>query len=418
LKSRLSKLVPCVARALDEAAQRVALRTSEERQAQLEEQIRQAQRMEAIGTLAGGIAHDFNNALTTILGFTELLSADLPDDDRRREDLAAIRKAAEYSAALTRQLLAFSRRQVLAPVQLDLGLVISDLERMLRRVIGENIQLDVDTPAGVSEVLADRGQLEQVLMNLVVNARDAMPDGGKLTVSIEDSTVRYTTPMVEAGRYVLLTVRDSGVGMTREVAERVFEPFFTTKAQGHGTGLGLSTVYGIVKQSGGHISVESVVGKGTTFRVFWPVLPAGAAGDRARRPTEPEAGTRRDSAERHETILLVEDEDAVRDLVRQILVKRGYRVIAAASAEEARATVAHDAPAIDLLLTDAVLRGESGPDLSVALRAARPGLKVLFMSGYVEQTPLRRTQMENAGFLQKPFTPSALVDKVREALDS
>ncbi len=380
----------------------------------LEQQFRQAQKMEAIGQLAGGVAHDFNNLLTAILGYAELLAEKLKDRPREAEDLDEIRKAGERAASLTRQLLAFSRQQVFERKVLDLNRLIAEIEKMLRRLIGEDVDLVTVLDPALAYVWADAGQLEQVVMNLAVNARDAMPRGGKLTietsnVELDEEYARLHTP-VRPGRYVMIAVSDTGVGMDAATRSRIFEPFFTTKERGKGTGLGLATVYGIVKQSGGYIWAYSEPGKGSTFKIYLP--PA----DQSLLPEEDRVGET-PSVRGTETVLLVEDEESVRTLSRAILESYGYRVLEAAGAEEAIETVRAYQQPIHLLLTDVIMPSMGGPDLASRIRTLRPGIKVLYMSGYTDETIFRHGHLEQGRlFLQKPFTPEALARKVREAL--
>jgi PAS domain S-box-containing protein len=353
---------------------------------ELEDQLRQSQKMEAIGRLAGGIAHDFNNLLTAIKGYGEFLLADLPADGSSHRDAHEIVAAADRAAALTRQLLAFSRRQTLAPQPLDLNEVVADLEGLLGRLLGEPIELVLELATEVPPVRADRGQLEQVVMNLVVNASDAMPDGGRLTIAT-----------AATGRSVELTVADSGIGMEPEVRSHLFEPFFTTKAPGEGTGLGLATVYGIVEQSGGTIDVETAPGKGSTFTVRLPVAAEQLRPEEPA-PSAPSGGDGR--------IMLVEDEELVRSLLQEVLERAGYDVLAAADADEATA-LARSAGEIDLLVTDLGLPGTGGSVLAERLARERPGLLVLYTSGYVDAE-----QREAADVLEKPFTPDDLLRRV------
>src|SRR6266540_2797653 len=380
----------------------------------LEQQFRQAQKMEAIGQLAGGVAHDFNNLLTAILGYAELLAEKLKDRPREAEDLDEIRKAGERAASLTRQLLAFSRQQVFERKVLDLNCLIAEIEKMLRRLIGEDVDLVTVLDPALAYVWADAGQLEQVVMNLAVNARDAMPRGGKLTietsnVELDEEYARLHTP-VRPGRYVMIAVSDTGVGMDAATRSRIFEPFFTTKERGKGTGLGLATVYGIVKQSGGYIWAYSEPGKGTTFKVYLP--PADQSLLREEDRVEETLSVRG-----AETVLLVEDEESVRTLSRAILESYGYRVLEAAGAEEAIETVQGYPQPIHLLLTDVVMPSMGGPDLASRIQTLRPDVKVLFMSGYTDETVFRHGHLEQGRlFLQKPFTPEALARKLREAL--
>ena len=381
---------------------------------QLENQYRQAQKMEAVGRLAGGIAHDFNNVLTAIAGYCDLLLEDLSSDDPHRGDIREIRKAADRAAALTRQLLAFSRRQVLSPQLVELNELVADMRSMLERLLGEDVTLDVVAGAELGTVHADPGQLEQVLMNLAVNARDAMPEGGRLTIATADIQLDASYAELhlaaEPGPYVMLAVSDTGTGMDEHTKAHLFEPFFTTKEAGKGTGLGLATVYGIVKQSGGYIWVYSEPGQGTTFKVYLPRM-VGARGPEELPPAEQarHQGT--------ETILLVEDEATVRTIVREALERLGYTVLEAASGEAAiQIGERHPGP-IHLLLTDVVMPGQSGSHVAAQLRRARPELRVLFMSGYpsVAMTA-RSTQEPGVTYLQKPFGPDTLARTVRQAL--
>jgi PAS domain S-box-containing protein len=383
----------------------------------LEDQYRQAQKMEAVGRLAGGVAHDFNNLLTVINGYTDLLLGQLTPDHPLRTSLREIRKAGERATALTAQLLAFSRKQVLAPVVLDLNALITETERMLRRLIREDIALTTDLSPDAGPVKTDPGQLQQVLLNLVVNARDAMPRGGSVTITTRN--VQLTRPPapgdadVRPGPHAQLTVKDTGCGMDEETRGHLFEPFFTTKAPGKGTGLGLATVYGIVKQSGGHIEVESEPGRGTTFRIYLPCVEEAVA--RARPPSLPELFKMPTGAE---TVLLAEDEDRVRALARLALQSSGYTVLEARDGQEALEVCQRHPGPIHLLVTDVVMPRMSGGELADRLAPLRPGLKVLFLSGYADEALLRHgvAQGERA-FLQKPFTPAVLARKVREILD-
>ena len=382
---------------------------------QSEAQLRQAQKMEAVGRLAGGVAHDFNNLLTAILGFSDMLLADLGTADSRREDVMEIRKAGERATALTRQLLAFSRRQVLQPRVLDVNSLVGDLERMLRRLIGEDIELVTDLAPELWAVMADPGQLEQVLMNLVVNARDAMPGGGVITIETSNKAVDETYvrehPIVEAGDFVMLTVSDTGIGMDEATQSRVFEPFFTTKRAGEGTGLGLAMAYGIVKQSGGFIEVSSEVGRGTTFTILLPVAAQSAPGaGRARDRDATPGGC--------ETVLLVEDEEAVRYLARRALERAGYRVIDARHGQDALALCADGDTPVHLLVTDVVMPQMGGRDLAERLATLQPSARVLYMSGYTDDEIIRRGMIDRqTAFLQKPFTAAQLLHRVRKVLD-
>jgi PAS domain S-box-containing protein len=380
----------------------------------LQEQLLQSQKMEAVGRLAGGVAHDFNNLLTAIKGFTELLLLDFDEVDPRRCFITEIQAAANRAASLTRQLLAFSRKQVLQPRVLDLNTSVLDMEKMLRRLIGEDVTLETLLNADPTRVKADAGQVEQVILNLAVNARDAMPQGGRITVAT--TSVRLTAEQiplhadVEPGRYVALTVSDTGTGIDEKTRARIFEPFFTTKPQGKGTGLGLSTVYGIVQQSGGFIELESEMGQGSTFRILLPQVE-----DEVERTVRRAPVARVDG---NETVLLVEDELAVRVLVRRVLDRAGYRVFEASSGLDALALLETLETPIDLLLTDVVMPGMSGRELADQLCARFSTLRVLYMSGYTDEAIVHHGVLDaGVSFLEKPFTPDLLLRRVREAID-
>ena len=382
----------------------------------LEEQLRQSQRLEAVGSLAGGIAHDFNNLLSVILGQSELLLRRLRAGDPALKRVEEIRKAGERAALLTRQLLAFSRKQVLIPEVLDPGAVLTDLASMLRRLIGEDIVLRTVVRPDTGPVRADRGQIEQVIVNLVVNARDAMPEGGSISVEVGntdlDAAYAASHPPTAPGCYVMLAVSDTGTGMDAATRARVFEPFFTTKEKGKGTGLGLATVYGIVKQSGGYVWLYSEAGKGATFKIYLPRVE-GVAEARAAtpRPAPAPPGT--------ETVLLVEDEGTLRELAREVLEASGYRVLEAAGGEDALRVADAHAGTIHLLLTDVVMPGMSGRVVAERLAPSRPGMKVLYTSGYTDDAVFQRGVLpEGTAFIQKPFTTEGLARKVREILDS
>ena len=380
----------------------------------LEAQFHQAQKMEAIGQLAGGVAHDFNNLLTAILGYCELLLTDLDPDDARKADIAEIQKAGLSAAGLTRQLLAFSRKEIIEPTLLDLNVVVGGMRALLGRLIGEDVKVVFALRPKLAAVMADRGQLEQIILNLAVNARDAMPRGGTLTLetaNVElDENYPKTHLAVQPGSYVVLTVTDTGTGMTAAVQARLFEPFFTTKAVGKGTGLGLATVHGIVTRSGGTVNVYSEVGRGTSIKVYFP--RAGAIAEAVEAPLE---ATREVSAAH--TVLVVDDADGLRELTRRLLERQGYTVLVAVDAEEA-SRLFEENPSIDVLLTDVVMPGASGPELTRRLVAQRPGLKVIYMSGYTEDAIVHH-EVLNPGiaFLHKPFTSESLGRKIREVLD-
>ena len=384
-------------------------------QRHLEEQFRQSQKMEAVGQLAGGIAHDFNNLLTAILGNTQLLLRELPPGDSKRGDVEEIRKASERAASLTRQLLAYSRRQMLQPVVLDLNVVVAEMDKLLRRLIGEHIALVTVLAPDLGRVKADPNQLEQVIVNLAVNARDAMPEGGKLT--IETANVDLDEVFAQAhlgsvpGAYAMLAVTDTGSGMDATVRAHLFEPFFTTKEVGKGTGLGLATVYGIVKQSDGYISVYSEPGHGSSFKIYLPRIATPA-----RAPAGPQKGG---PARGTETVLVVEDEPAVLSLSRRALEAQGYVVLAASDAAAALRVVERHGGMIHLLLTDVVMPGLSGRELADQLAGQRPGIRVLYMSGYPGDAVVQHgTLPSGSAFLQKPFSPDGLARKVRDVLDA
>ncbi len=392
----------------------VAVKKDVSKELELERELRQAQKLEAIGKLAGGVAHDFNNILTSILGCAELLSAQIPESSPLRADLDEIARGGRRAADLTRQLLIFSRRQVVAPRRLDPAEVVGDLQKMLLRIVGEDCRLAFVNRARGVRVEADPGQFEQVLMNFVVNGRDAMARGGVLEVAVDEARLDAALPGVDGpippGRYAVLSVRDEGEGIPAEVLPRIFEPFFTTKPPGVGTGLGLSTVYGIVKQGGAHLEVETVVGRGTTMRVYWPALAPGADPEAASAPAPAPGGTER--------VLVVEDEDPVRVLVERILTGAGYRVASCRDAGEGLRR-AGDGD-FSLLLSDVILPGgTNGRDMAAELKKSRPGLKVLFMSGYSGDAIARRGVLEpGARLMQKPFTRDAVLRAVRDALDA
>ena len=377
----------------------------------LEEEYRHTQKMEAVGRLAGGVAHDINNVLTAILGHASLLLSTTEPGDDRRADAAGIVTAAQRASALTRQLLAFSRKEVTQPRLLDLSGVVGDMQRMVRRLIGENVQLVTRLERGLPPVEADAGQMEQVILNLLVNARDALPDGGR--IEVETGHTRPTAEDADAAPagWVTLTVRDSGTGMAPEVRDRIFEPFYTTKPPGEGTGLGLSTVYAIVTQGGGTIHVESEPGDGAAFHLCFPAARTGGAAAEEEGRLDPVARGRG-------TVLVAEDEEGVRDVVRRVLERGGYRVITAADGAEALEAVRRADGPLDLFLTDVVMPGMNGLDLADRVSDALPGIPVLFMSGYNESEALRRRTREDPEvFLPKPFSPDELLERVRARIE-
>jgi PAS domain S-box-containing protein len=410
-----------LSRDADDGSQRVigtvqdvtARQEAEEALRRSEEQLRHAQRMEAIGRLTGGIAHDFNNVLTVIMGGVQLLLLDTQDDGPLREELQQIELAATRAATLTRQLLAFSRKQVLQPVRVDLNSVVRDMQGMVTRLIGEDVILRSTLDPALGPTVTDPGQMEQVLINLVVNARDAMPSGGTLTIStrnLEAREVEAMTPELGSRRCVVLAVTDTGTGIPPEVLDHIFEPFYTTKGPGKGTGLGLSTVYGIVKQMQGHIHVETKPGVGTTFSVLLPKSDDATEADATPRP---KTGSRTGS----ETVLLVEDEALVRRFARRVLQSQGYTILEAANGEEALAVADRTAESIDVLVTDVVMPGMSGKELAAALLRRRPGLCVLYTSGYTDDAIAEHGVLEpGIALLEKPFTHDGLTDMLHRVL--
>ena len=384
-------------------------------QSRLEEQLAQSQKMDAVGQLAGGVAHDFNNLLTVIMSYSSMLLGDFDESDPRRDDLQEISNAASRASGLTSQLLAFSRKQLMEPRVISINTVVAGIEKLLRRLIGEDIELATTLDPELCLIHADPGQLEQVLINLAVNARDAMPEGGRLHITTSSSTlsIDHTGRQLEAGagKYAMVAVSDTGVGMTPEVQKRVFEPFFTTKGQGKGTGLGLSTVYGIVKQSGGDLWLYSEPGSGTTFKVYFPAVKERV-----------ESAPLRDDAQAAqggtETVLVVEDDAALRALSARILESNGYTVLLARNGLEALAIAAGHTGKIDLVASDVVMPKMNGRPLVEKLLETRKGMKVLFMSGYTDDEVMRRGVIDGStAFLQKPFTPAQLAKKIREVLD-
>ncbi len=381
----------------------------------LQNSLLQAQKMESVGRLAGGVAHDFNNLLTVINGYSGFLVNRLTPHDPLRHYAEEIGKAGERAASLTRQLLAFSRKQIIEPKALDLNAAMRDSLPMLQRLIGEDIHLTTRLDSSLGQVMADPDQIHQVVMNLFVNARDAMPGGGRLNletsnIELDHDAATEIEPDATPGRYVLMTVTDTGHGMDEAVRQRVFEPFYTTKGVGKGTGLGLSTAYGIIRQSGGWIAVSSQVGVGTSFTIYLPRIDAGVVPEEKGTVSEPPRGG--------ETILVVEDQDAVREFACAVLEAYGYNVIQASSGEAALDVAERHPGHIDLLVTDVVLTGMNGKAASEKLTALRPGLKVIFVSGYTPDAIVQRGVLhQGAEFLQKPFRPSALAEKVRQVLD-
>jgi len=382
----------------------------------LEEQLLQSQKMEAVGQLAGGVAHDFNNILTAIVGYTDLLAAELASNVRQLEDLEEIRKAARRAAALTRQLLAFSRKQVLEPRIIDVNSVVLNLDKMLRSLISENIELKTDLADNLGAARADPNQIEQVIMNLAINARDAMPDGGTVTIETGNVTLddAYAAQHVSVipGEYVMLAVSDTGCGMDAKTQSRIFEPFFTTKPAGRGTGLGLSTVYGIVKQTGGNIWLYSEPGKGTTFKIY---LPAIAALPEDIGKVAPAEAPRRGAG----TVLVVEDDEQLRRLTHRALDAQGYTVLVADRGATALDIARRHKGEIDLLLTDVIMPDTNGRKLAETIQAARPGMRVLYMSGYPDGAIASHGMLEpGVAYLAKPFTTEAITRRVREVLEA
>jgi nitrogen-specific signal transduction histidine kinase len=382
----------------------------------LEERLRQSQKMESVGRLAGGIAHDFNNLLTVITGYSELMLSQLEERSPLVKEVEEIKRAGERASSLTQQLLAFSRRQVLQPRVIDLNEVVSRVEKMLRRLIGEDVELRTVPGAGLWSVKADPGQIEQVLVNLVVNARDAMPGGGVLTIETGNVFLdeEYSLGHLPArsGHYVMLAVSDTGVGMDERTKSQVFEPFFTTKESGKGTGLGLSTVYGIVKQSGGYIWVYSEPGKGSTFKVYIPRTEERE--DDPRKAVPPVEDLRGEK-----TVLIVEDEESILKLSSAVLGGYGYSVLAAPGGEDGLRIAGKHEGEISLLLTDVVMPGMGGRELYERILQQRPKIKVLYMSGYTDKAIVRRGVLDpGTSFLQKPFSPISLARKVKEVLET
>ena len=390
-------------------------RATEQALRKSEEELRHSQKMEAVGRLAGGVAHDFNNLLTAIIGYAELISTRVSSNTLARQNADLIRKAGEQAAALTRQLLAFSRKQLLQPKVIDLNALVVEMERLLRRVIGERFQLQSHPDAEIGRVKADPSQIEQVVLNLGVNARDAMPTGGKLIIRTQNVRLDQTTaPQISAalapGDYVMLSVTDTGAGMDEETKSHIFEPFFTTKGPGKGTGLGLATVYGIVRQTGGGISVESELGKGSTFRIYLPLVTAPV--DFTKTVTAPV-----EKSENFETVLVVEDEEIVRELVCDVLAEQGYNVICAADGIEALKVAADFDGTIHLLVTDVIMPHMNGHELAGKLSSIRPEIKVLYVSGYSDNDIGDHGELDpRFELLQKPFTPQTLARKIHDVI--
>jgi PAS domain S-box-containing protein len=381
----------------------------------LEAQLRQANKLEGLGRLAGGVAHDFNNLLTVINGYSDLILKGLPADDPLYTPVQEINKAAERGASLTKQLLAFSRKQIIKPSHLDLNVIVNNAQQMFQRLIGENIELVISLDPLLGSIMADSDQLQQVTMNLVVNARDAMSDGGRLEITTKNVELDESSigahPDAVPGRYVVMTVTDTGIGMSEETIQCIFDPFFTTKAEGKGTGLGLTMVYGIVRQSGGWIEVSSKLGQGASFSVYLPRIDTIPVENQAK----PATATKRYG---NETVLVVEDQKEVRRLTRNILESYGYQVIEAASGEQALSIEKDHPGEINVLVTDVILPGMNGKVLSECLRVLRPKLKVILMSGYPEDVISFRGIVEpDVAYLLKPFSPDSLAAKVRDVLE-
>jgi signal transduction histidine kinase len=421
LKGRLSRLVPAVERELREFKMREAhreserkLKESEEALRQSEGQLRHAQKMDAVGRLAGGVAHDFNNALSVILTYGELVLSSLPPDDPNREDVEEIRRAGQRAADLTRQLLMFSRQQVVAPEVMNLNEVLGGMRRLFDRILGEDVELALVTEPALWMVRVDPSSFDQVIMNLMVNARDALPEGGKLTIETRNTTIDQAFARTHlgavAGDYAMVAVTDTGTGMDKATLARIFDPFFTTKEKGKGTGLGLSTVFGIVQQAGGGVWVESEPGTGSTFRVYFPRVAAAVTARRSSAPPLARGGS--------ETILLVEDEEPVRNMLEMVLRRQGYTVLVASDGPSALIASARHMGPISLLLTDVVMPRMSGPELARQIVANRPGIVTLYVSGYTDDSVVRHgIAAGELAFLPKPITPNVLAIRVRELLD-
>jgi signal transduction histidine kinase len=418
LKDNLARLAPAVEREMRDRQQRQAQRQSEAALERAQDQLRQVQKMDAIGSLAGGIAHDFNNLLSIILSYTEMLCENLKPGDPMRADLEQVLAAGVRAAALTRQLLAFGRRQVMQPRIVNLNDIVGGIEPMLRRLLGEDIELTVLPRASLGMALLDIGQVEQVIMNVAANARDAMPGGGKLTIETANVELddEYASEHLGAkgGPHVLLAVTDTGVGMDRETVSRMFEPFFTTKDEGKGTGLGLAMVFGIVKQSGGNVWVYSEPGKGTSLKFYFPRTERVEGAEV--RPSQPPPGR---ALRGDETILLVEDDERVRSVTRLILKRHGYHVLEAGSAGDALLLCELHHATIQLLITDVIMPRMGGKQLAERLRAMRSDIRVLYMSGYTDNSIVHHGILDSGiAFLEKPIQPELLARKVREVLDA
>ena len=390
-------------------------RQVEEEQRSLQNQLTQAQKMEALGRFSGGIAHDFNNILTVILGYSQLMLFKMSKDDPLRPQLETISRSGEKATALIRQLLAFSRKQMLEMLPVNLNTIVDNLGKMLGRLIGEDIKLELRTTPAIGSILADAGQIEQILMNLTINARDAMRDGGSLvieTAAIDlDEKYAGSHGEVQPGRYVMVSVTDSGEGMSEEVQQKIFDPFFTTKGAGKGTGLGLAMVHGIIKQHNGHISVYSEEGQGTTFKVYFPAIQDTVQDSKVAKPRAMPPGT--------ETVLLAEDEPSIRRLVSDTLLALGYRLLEAANGEEALHVAKKYPETIDLLLTDVIMPGMNGRELAEEISALKPGLSVVFMSGYTDDILSRHGVCEHGfNYISKPLVLTELACKLREVLDA
>ena len=384
----------------------------------MEEEYRQAQKMEAIGRLTGGIAHDFNNMLTVIIGYSDFILMNLKETDPTRKIIEEIKKAGQMASELTQKLLAFSRKQTVNPESINLNIIIEDMRKLLKRMIGEDIELVTDLDENLGNIIIDRTQIEQVIMNIVVNARDAMPNGGILTIETrntlfdEEYTSRHMDTKIKRGGYVMLAISDTGVGMDEETKSHIFEPFFTTKGSGRGTGLGLATVYGIVKQNNGYIWVYSQPGKGTTFKIYFPLI-------KETDKVEKEPENIEEKTKGTETVLLVEDEDLVRDMMLKGLSSLGYKVLSANGPKEALRVIDNGEKNIDIVVTDVVMPGMNGKELVGIIKEKLPSTKILYISGYTDRAIVSGGVLKrNVNYLQKPFTPLVLAKKIRQILDN